>query len=125
MRFCQGCLDKEAGHYALTARPTDMEDAVNKVRWFQHTNRVMYGKSRKEIKEVRYSFDSSGGGGRSSYESLQSLNKETARKPEKRYTREAERGEKCYISRSRKNPASSGEIRDRYKRSKRAIEYLT
>ena len=59
VRFCQGCLDKEAGHYALTARPNDMEDALNKVRWFQHTNRVMYGKSRKEIKEVRYSFDSS------------------------------------------------------------------
>ena len=59
VRFWQGCLDKEAGHYALTARPTDMEDALNKVRWFLHTNRVMYGKSKKEIKEVRYSFDSS------------------------------------------------------------------
>ena len=30
LRLCQGCIDKEAGQYALTCRPESVEDAVDK-----------------------------------------------------------------------------------------------
>ena len=53
LRFCQGCLDKGAGHYALTCKPATMEEAVDKVGWYQHTDAVMYGKSRKEVRNVK------------------------------------------------------------------------
>ena len=57
LRFCQGCLDKGAGYYALTCKPATMEEAGDKVRWYQHTDTVMYGKSRKEVRNVKIEGD--------------------------------------------------------------------
>ena len=60
IKYCQGCNDKEAGLYALNMRPTGMEDAVDRIRWFQHTNKVMSGRSRKEVRSLSlYSEDDS------------------------------------------------------------------
>ena len=51
LRFCQECSDKDAGHYALTSRPISMEEALNKVRCYQQSDRVMYGR-KKEVRNV-------------------------------------------------------------------------
>ncbi|MES9881761.1 MAG: zinc finger CCHC domain-containing protein [Sedimenticola sp.] len=56
-KFCQGCTDKAAGHYAVNLRPLTMEEAIDKIRWYQHTDRVMYGRGRREVKTVRASTD--------------------------------------------------------------------
>lgn len=53
MRFCQGSVDKEAGQHAANLRPQSIEEAMDKIRWFQHTNQAIYGRSsRREIKYV-------------------------------------------------------------------------
>lgn len=43
-RFCQGCCDEEAGQHAAISRPKSMEEAVNKVKWYQHTTKAIFGK---------------------------------------------------------------------------------
>jgi hypothetical protein len=43
-RFCQGCYDKEAGQHAAMSRPKSMEEAIDKIKWYQHTTRAIYGK---------------------------------------------------------------------------------
>ncbi len=55
MRFCQGCLDKRAGHYAINQRPSTMEDALDKVRWFQHTEKLMNERPRRDIRSMTLS----------------------------------------------------------------------
>ena len=52
LRFCQGCLDKEAGLYAINQRPQSIKEAIDRVRWFQHTSQAVYGRSRKEIRSI-------------------------------------------------------------------------
>jgi len=47
LRLCQGCIDKEAGKNAATSRPRSIEDAVDQIKWHQHTVRVIYGHSTK------------------------------------------------------------------------------
>lgn len=51
-RFCQGLLDKEAGQFVANNRPTSMDDAVDRVRSFQHNAQVIFGK-RKEIRMIK------------------------------------------------------------------------
>ncbi len=53
----RGGTDKAAGHYAVNLRPLTMEEAIDKIRWYQHTDRVMYGRGRSEVKTVRASTD--------------------------------------------------------------------
>ncbi len=52
LRFCQGCLDKRAGHYAINQRPMTMDDALDKVRWFQHTDKLMNERPRRDVRAV-------------------------------------------------------------------------
>ncbi|MES9883358.1 MAG: helix-hairpin-helix domain-containing protein [Sedimenticola sp.] len=53
MRFCQGSMDKEAGQHAANLRPKTIEEAIDRIRWFQHTNQAIYGRqSRREIKYI-------------------------------------------------------------------------
>lgn len=47
LRMCQGCGDKEAGHQALNQRLSTVEDAVEAIRWFQHSHKAMYGRARQ------------------------------------------------------------------------------
>jgi hypothetical protein len=35
VRLCQGTADKEAGSYASNIRPKNIEEAIDKMRWFQ------------------------------------------------------------------------------------------
>lgn len=50
-RFCQGCADKRAGHYTINQRPATMEEALDKIRWFQHTDRIM-NERKREVRSV-------------------------------------------------------------------------
>ncbi len=39
-----------------------MEDAIDKIRWYQHTETIMYGKSKRDarsIRAMRYRYDDS------------------------------------------------------------------
>ncbi len=61
-KFCEGCLDKAAGHYTINLRPATMEDAIDKIRWYQHTDSIMYGKPKRDarsIRAMRYRYDDS------------------------------------------------------------------
>lgn len=51
LRLCQGAADKEAGSYASNVRPQTMEDAVDKIRWYQHNHQAIYGRgNRKDVR---------------------------------------------------------------------------
>jgi hypothetical protein len=41
VRLCQGAADKEAGSYASNIRPKNIEEAIDKMRWFQHNNQAI------------------------------------------------------------------------------------
>ena len=56
-RFCQGCLDKEAGLYALNQKPQSIEEAIDRVSWFQHTSQAIYGRAKREIRSVQEEID--------------------------------------------------------------------
>ena len=54
LRFCQGCRDKQAGHYAVNQRPSSMEVAVDRVQWYKHTEQIMVGcSSAGVVREAR------------------------------------------------------------------------
>ncbi len=52
-RFCQGLTDKAAGHYTINLRPRTMEEAIDKVRWYQHTDWMMYGRNKRDVKAMK------------------------------------------------------------------------
>lgn len=54
-RFCQGCCDKEAGQNAAMSRPKSMEEAIDKIKWYQHTTKAIYG---KPVRRREFSDDS-------------------------------------------------------------------
>jgi hypothetical protein len=43
MRICQGAADKEAGSYASSSRPKNIEEAIDRMRWFQHNSQAIFG----------------------------------------------------------------------------------
>ena len=57
MRLCQGASDKEAGSYASNSRPKNIEEAIDKMRWFQHNYQAIFGTTlgrnpRRGVKQV-------------------------------------------------------------------------
>ena len=57
VRLCQGAAGKEAGRYASNIRPKNIEEAIDKMRWFQHNNQAIFGTTlrrnpRREVKRV-------------------------------------------------------------------------
>jgi hypothetical protein len=43
VRLCQEAADKEAGSYASNIRPKNIEEAIDKMRWFQHNYQAIFG----------------------------------------------------------------------------------
>jgi uncharacterized metal-binding protein len=43
VRLCQGAADKEAGSYASNIRLKNIEEAIDRMRWFQHNSQAIYG----------------------------------------------------------------------------------
>ena len=57
MRLCQGAADKEAGSYASNSRPKNIEEAIDKMRWFQHNYQAIFGTTlgrnpRRDVKQI-------------------------------------------------------------------------
>ena len=51
--LCQGAADKEAGSYASNIRPKHIEEAIDKMRWYQHSYQAIFGRNpRMEVKQV-------------------------------------------------------------------------
>lgn len=44
-RLCQGCYDKEAGQHTAMAKPNSIEKAIDKIKWYQHTTKAIFGKT--------------------------------------------------------------------------------
>ena len=51
VRFCQGCLDKDAGMYAFNKRPTTLEDAVEAALW-QQRSAAAFGRTKRDVLAV-------------------------------------------------------------------------
>jgi hypothetical protein len=43
VRLCQEAADKEAGRYASNSRPKNIEEAIDRMRWFQHNSQAIFG----------------------------------------------------------------------------------
>ena len=43
MRLCQGATDKEARSYGSNIRPKNIEEAIDKMRWYQHNYQAIFG----------------------------------------------------------------------------------
>ena len=53
VRLCQGATDKEARSYAFNIRPKNIEEAIDKMRWHQHSHQAIFGRTpRTEVKQV-------------------------------------------------------------------------
>ena len=53
VRLCQGETDKEAGSYASIIRPKNIEEAIDKMRWYLHNYQAIFGRNpRREVKQV-------------------------------------------------------------------------
>ena len=52
IRFCHGVSDRDAGHDAAIVKPKSMDDALDKVRWYQHNNTAFFGKGKRTINRV-------------------------------------------------------------------------
>lgn len=52
-KFCQGALDKEAANYASNDRPATIDQAIDRMRLYQHNHLMIYGRpSRKDVRQV-------------------------------------------------------------------------
>lgn len=58
MSFCQGCMDNRTGHYSINARPSTLEEALDKVRWFQATEKMMNDRPRQNAQSMARVYDS-------------------------------------------------------------------
>ncbi|VDI08859.1 Hypothetical predicted protein [Mytilus galloprovincialis] len=53
MRLCQGIENKELGVQVSNLQPQSIEEAVDKIRLFQHNTQAIYGRStRREVRQV-------------------------------------------------------------------------
>ena len=52
LRICQGCLDKDAGQHAANSRPRSVEDVLDRIKWFQHTSKAIFGSQTKTREKV-------------------------------------------------------------------------
>lgn len=51
-RICHGCTDKEAGQYAINLHPLTIEETIDNLKSFQYNHYAIYGKGRRDIREV-------------------------------------------------------------------------
>ena len=47
IRFCESLLDREAGLQVGMDKPANIEQTINTIRWYQHLQQSVYGKSNK------------------------------------------------------------------------------
>ncbi|VDH89508.1 Hypothetical predicted protein [Mytilus galloprovincialis] len=55
MRLCQGIENKQLGVQISNLQPQSIEEAIDKIRLFQHNTQAIYGKpNRREVRQVTY-----------------------------------------------------------------------
>jgi hypothetical protein len=53
VRLCQGAADKEAESYASNIWPKNIEEAIDKMQWYQHNYQAIFGRNlRRQMKQV-------------------------------------------------------------------------
>ena len=55
VKFCHGCNDRKAGQLASYLNPKTMEEAINKIKWHQHTIDATHGFNRE--RSIRFMFE--------------------------------------------------------------------
>lgn len=51
-RICHGCMDKEAGQYAVNQHPDTIEETIEYLKSFQYNHQAIFGRSRREVREI-------------------------------------------------------------------------
>jgi hypothetical protein len=51
-RVCHSCTDKEAGQYAINQHPLTLDQTLDHLKSFQYNHQAIFGRGRKEIREV-------------------------------------------------------------------------
>ena len=51
-RICHGSLDKDAGQYAINLHPRNIEETIDHLKSFQYNHQAIYGRGRKEVREI-------------------------------------------------------------------------
>lgn len=51
-RICHGCTDKEAGQYAINLHLLTIEETVDNLKSFQYNHYAIYGKGRRDVRDV-------------------------------------------------------------------------
>ena len=57
-RICHGSYDREAGQYAVNLHLRTIEETIDKIKSYQFNHQAIYDRSKKEVREVRYEYDS-------------------------------------------------------------------
>ena len=42
IKLCQGCIDKNVGSVAASFQPKTVEDALERIKWLQHSNQAIF-----------------------------------------------------------------------------------
>lgn len=50
--ICHGCMDKEAGQYAVNQHPDTIEETIEYLKSFQYNHKAIFGRSRREVREI-------------------------------------------------------------------------
>lgn len=51
-RICHGCNDMDAGQFAINQHPDNIEETIDHLKSFQYNHQAIYGRVRKEVREV-------------------------------------------------------------------------
>jgi hypothetical protein len=43
IKLCQGCIDKNVDSVAASFQPKTVEDALERIKWLQHSNQAIFG----------------------------------------------------------------------------------
>jgi hypothetical protein len=43
IKLCQGCIDKNVDSVAASVQPKTVEDALERIKWLQHSNQAIFG----------------------------------------------------------------------------------
>lgn len=53
-RICHGCMDKEAGQYAVNQHPDTIEETIEYLKRFHYNHQATFGRSRREVREILF-----------------------------------------------------------------------
>ena len=56
--ICHGSYDREAGQYAVNLHLRTIEETIDKIKSYQFNHQAIYDRGKKEVREVRYEYDS-------------------------------------------------------------------